>query len=115
MKQEVGKIWKIRTVKNYSEAQNHLMIGRIVELHDTYVKLHCKTYHFGRNVNSPRDISVGSEGVRILPWSRIEIVNELPLSFDYVAATIHSEQPGRVALKDGACEVPILEKHDRRV
>ena len=37
------KIWKIRTVKAYPEAHNHIIIGHVLERTDSYVRLDCKT------------------------------------------------------------------------
>ena len=68
---------KIRTIKNYPDAHNHLLVGKVLEITDSYVRLHCRTYHFGRVINSPKDILIGGVMVRVVPWSRIEIINEL--------------------------------------
>ena len=75
--EENKKIWKVRTVESYSEAHNRLLAGQLLESTDYYVRLNCKTYHFARSVNTPKDIRVGDKRARIGPWNRIEIVNEL--------------------------------------
>ena len=33
---QTKKIWKIRTVKNYPEAHNHLLIGEVLEIEKYY-------------------------------------------------------------------------------
>ena len=94
------KIWKIRTIKNYLEAHNHIIVGRVMEITDSYVRLHCKTYHFGTVLNSPKDVIIGSVMERIIPWGRIEIINELPPTFDYVRSSLIADREGEVLFKD---------------
>lgn len=100
-------IWKIRTIKNYPEAHNHILVGKVVEITDSYVRLHCRTYHFGPVLDSPEDVLVGAVMVRVIPWSRIEIINELPPNFDYVRSVVFSDKPGQVLFKDKQYLCPI--------
>lgn len=109
----VKKIWKIRTIKNYPEAHNHLCVGEVVNIGDSYVRLKCRTYHFGRNLNGPRDVRVGETGFRIIPWSRIEIINELEATFNYEQAKLNLEQNG-VVLSDGKFSYAIASSYDSR-
>ena len=37
-----NKIWKIRTIKNYPDAHNHLLVGKVLEITDSYVCIHCR-------------------------------------------------------------------------
>jgi len=108
------KIWKIRTIKNYPEAHNHLFIGQVLELHQSYVRLDCRTYHFGRAINSARDIRAGTKGIRILPWTCIELINELPSSFDYSKAELVSNKEGKIALSDGKTDCILSSSYDNR-
>lgn len=94
------KIWKIRTVKNYPEAHNHVFVGEVLEVKDSYIKLNCRTFHFGRNVNAPKDIRVGNIGIRIIPWNRVEIINDLEPTFNYKEAQLKLTQE-KVVLWDG--------------
>lgn len=112
--QKDKKIWKVRTVKNYPEAHNHLFIGQILQLTPFYVRLDCKTYHFGKAVNSVKDIRAGAKGVRILPWNRIELINELPPSFDYSKASLTSNEDGKIALSDGKIDCVLSSSYDNR-
>jgi hypothetical protein len=83
-----GKVVRIRWVKPYQEAHNHVAVGEVLCETPHYLMLHCKTYHFGSSVGGGRvrlvpDSCVGGivEGeiaVRSVPWSRIEVINELP-------------------------------------
>ena len=100
-------IWKIRTIKNYPEAHNHLLVGRVLETTESYVRLHCRTYHYGRMVNRPEDIKIGALGVRLVPWSRVEIINELPVTFDYVKSTLIALDEGQVFFSDGVRSEPV--------
>jgi hypothetical protein len=58
-------------------------------------------------LNSPQDVLVGAVMVRVIPWHRIEIVNELPANFDYVRSTVISDKPGQVLFKDNQYLCPI--------
>jgi len=102
-----SKIWKIRTIKNYPEAHNHLLVGKVLEVTDSYVRIHCRTYHFGRVINRPEDIQIGILMNRVVPWSRIEIINELPPTFGYVRSTIVADREGEVIFKDGENKCPV--------
>jgi hypothetical protein len=102
-----AKIWKIRAIKNYPEAHNHVLVGKVLEITESYVRLHCRTYHFGPVLNSPEDVLVGAVTTRVIPWSRIEIINELPANFDYVKSTVISDKPGQVLFRDKQYMCPI--------
>jgi len=112
--QKNKRIWKVRTVKNYPEAHNHLLIGEVLELEQSHVRLDCQTYHFGRAINNIKDIRVGNKGVRILPWNRIEMINEIPCSFDYSKANLISGKNGKIALSDGKIECILSSSYDNR-
>jgi hypothetical protein len=102
-----SKVWKIRAIKNYAGAHNHILVGKVLEITESYVRLHCRTYHFGETLNSPDDVLVGAVMVRLIPWSRIEVINELPATFDYVRSTVISDRPGQVLFKDKQYMCPI--------
>jgi hypothetical protein len=101
MENENGKIWKIRTVKEYTDAHNHILLGRVLGMTDSYVRLHCRSYHFGQIVKSLADIQEGCLMVRIIPWHRVEIINELSPSFGYTQVKLTAEKNGEVVLRDG--------------
>jgi hypothetical protein len=106
-----NKVWKIRTIKNYPEATNHLLVGKVLEINDSYVRLHCRSYHFKGVVNSPDDIEIGNTMVRVVPWSRIEIINELPEGFDYVRSRLIADKVGQVLFEDGKHACPVGSTH----
>ncbi len=94
------KIWKIRTVKTYPEAHNHIIIGQVLDTTESCIRMDCKTYHFGKAVNSEKDICSGSRMVRIIPWCRVEIINELSDSFDYINAQVSADKNGIINIRD---------------
>ena len=102
-----NKIWKIRTIKNYPEAHNHILVGKVLDITDSYVRIHCRTYHFGRIINRPEDVQIGNLMNRVVPWSRIEIINELPPDFDYVRNTITADKEGEVIFQDNQHTHPV--------
>ena len=97
-KHDEKKVWKIRTVKTYPEAHNHIIVGCVIDTTVSYVRLDCRTYHFGRAVNSEKDICTGSQMVRVIPWARVEIINELADSFDYTSAQIVGGKDGNISI-----------------
>ena len=99
-KQDEKRIWKIRTVKPYHEAHNHIVVGLVLEITDAYVRINCVTYHFGRSVSNEKDIFIGSSMVRVIPWTRIEIINELSDTFDYANAQIVGSKDGNINIRD---------------
>jgi hypothetical protein len=107
VEQNENKIWKIRTIKNYPEAHNHILVGKVLQITDSYVRLHCRSYHFGRVICGPKDVQIGNLMVRVVPWSRIEIINELPDSFDYVRNTLIGDKQGEVLFQDNRWSFPL--------
>jgi len=106
-------IWKIRSIKPYHDAHNHLLIGQVVNRDEVCLELMCKSFHFGRAVNRVKDITVGKLAKRILPWTRIEIINELPASFDFQNAKLQADDKGGVNFTDGSYCCPIVAIKDR--
>ncbi|MCY2931683.1 MAG: hypothetical protein NTV86_19760 [Planctomycetota bacterium] len=107
-------IWKVRAIKPYPEAHNHLLIGRVLSQQGPCLSLLCRTFHFGRNVNSVKDIVPGALGKRLIPWGRIEIVNELAGSFNFEQARLVKDAKGNVSLSDGADSCLIASRRDGR-
>ncbi|MBN1507695.1 MAG: hypothetical protein JW955_12660 [Sedimentisphaerales bacterium] len=101
------RVWKVRTIKNYPEAHNHILVGKVLEITDSYVRMHCRTYHFGPTVNGPEDVLIGTVMVRVIPWSRIEVINELPADYDYIRSTLIGDKAGQVLFKDARYASPI--------
>ncbi len=93
-------VWKVRAVKAYSEAHNHLLVGEVRAKDRVCVELNCRSFHFGRMANSVKDVRAGDLGVRIIPWTYIEIVNVLPGDFDYRKAELTIDREGNILLRD---------------
>ena len=111
--EEKNKLWKVRTVKNYPEAHNHIFFGEVLQTLNPYLKMRCRTFHFGKNINGPKDIRSGKLGTRIIPWSRIEIVNEISGEFDFADSRLVFEE-GRVFLSDGRLKYTLASSYDNR-
>ena len=107
------QIWKVRSIKPYPDAHNHLLIGQVAGRDNVCVELMCRSFHYGRAVNGPKDIITGTIGKRIVPWSRIEIINELPASFDYQNAKLKADQAGGIVLSDDCYSCPIITIQDK--
>ncbi|MCF7956163.1 MAG: hypothetical protein K9M75_10200 [Phycisphaerae bacterium] len=101
MEEKKTLVWKIRTVKDYPDAHNHVFVGLVKGITDNYVRLNCKTFHYGRRVNSLKDIREGACELRIIPWSRIEVINELPVDFDIEQSKLIVDKSGATTLCSG--------------
>ena len=106
-------IWKVRFVKSYPEAHSHLLIGKVVARDTVAVELMCKSFHHGKVANTIKDVSVGSIDKRIIPWNRIEVINELPKSFDFQNAELKEDKKGGIFLSDGHYSCPIVMAHNK--
>ncbi len=96
-----NKIVRIRWIKPYSTAHNHVAIGRVINATDNYLVVLCKTYHFGNNVGGKRakmivgkyvnGVLESDKATRIIPWHSIEIMHELPPSTEWETDTYTDE------------------------
>jgi hypothetical protein len=100
------KVREIRIIENHPEAHNHLIAPEVLEITDSYVRLRCRACHFGRVVNGPEDIQIGSL-IRAVPWGRTEIINEMPPTFDYRRSTLIADKEGEVPFSDGRHTCPV--------
>ena len=100
-------IWKIRTIKSYPEAHNHLLVGRVLQVTESYIRIHGRSYHYGRVVSKAEDIKISGLQVRVVPWSRVEIINELPPTYDYVRNALIATGEGQVLFTDGKSHEPV--------
>ncbi len=107
-------VWKVRVVKAYHEAHNHLLIGEVLAKDSVCVELNCRSFHFGRLVNSLKDVLAGELGIRIIPWSHIEIINVLPDEFDFAEAKLSIDAEGSILLEDRAHACPIATRREPR-
>lgn len=80
------KVIRLRWKKSYSEAHNHVAVGKVQYENGGYVALECKTFHFQRILNgSKKGILEGEVCVRMIPWGAIEVMHELEADTDYKA------------------------------
>ena len=76
--------------------------------------LDCRSFHFGRLVNSLKDVRTGEPSRRLIPWSRIEIVNVLPTDFNYREAELSMDREGNILFKDRRHVCPIATPSESR-
>jgi len=115
MMDETRHIWKIRVVKSYADARNHVLIGQMIGRDTMCVSLKCRTFHFGRSANVVKDIQMGPVDHRIIPWNRIEIINLLPSSFEYESAQLANDPKGNIFFQDGHYACPVVTNQDRHI
>jgi len=93
-------IVKLRVMKAYPEAHNHLLVGFMTGWNDVLVRLECRTFHFGRTATRPTQVREGERGNVVIPWARVEIVTELAEKFHWSVAELVAKEGG-VLLTDG--------------
>lgn len=107
-------VWKVRVVKAYAEAHNHILVGHVVDRNPVFIELHCLSFHFGRSVNSLKDVYKGDYAVRIVPWSRVEVINVLPAAFRTGAARLTRDEDGNIILVDRGHRCPVISPRESR-
>jgi len=88
-----NKIIRIRWIKQYPTAHNHVAVGAVIDETDNYLVVLCKTYHFGDHIGGKRAKTIigkyvngvleGEKATRIIPWHSIEIMHELPAATEW--------------------------------
>ena len=78
-----GKIVKIRFVKRYKDAKNHVCIGEVKTETDNCLVVKGRTFHFGSMLPNRRGLQNGLVKTRWIPWHQIELVTELPADTDW--------------------------------
>jgi hypothetical protein len=87
-------------VKNYPSAHNHVAIGIVEEETPVYLRLVCRTYHFGSFVGGKKGVVQGEKCRRLIPWSRIEVIHELPSGTDWDVEAGFNERGDCVLLNE---------------
>ena len=87
------RIVKIRWIKPYPEAHNHIAIGEVVDETNIALKVNCRTYHFGKTVDAKNcelkpgkyvgGVLAGKKAIRVIPWNRIEVMHQLSDDTDW--------------------------------
>jgi hypothetical protein len=93
----VKKVVKVRWVKPYESARNHICIGEVVEETPQYLKVLGRTYHFRKPTNL-KAIKASQVKTRWIPWGRIEVVTELHPDTDWRNLELHVDPNNRVCV-----------------
>ncbi|MDD5729370.1 MAG: hypothetical protein PHV59_12480 [Victivallales bacterium] len=92
------KIIRLRWKKAYKEASNHVAIGKVLHENSGYLVMKCKTFHFQRILGGSRSgILEGSIGVRLIPWSSIEVMHELKADTEF-DVPLSQDEKGNIIL-----------------
>ncbi len=97
------KVVRVRMVKNYSTAHNHIAIGQILEETLTYVRMNCRIFHFANR--SGRLVGESEAGIRIIPWLRIEVISEMPAVTDWTKETAFDRKNNFVLLDENQTRI----------
>ena len=109
----VGQIIKVRTVKNYPQASNHVIVGNLLTISSNFLTIRCRTFHFSNVVNAVKtDIREGNLETRYIPIARIELVNDLPNGFAFDTAELQMvTESGNVFLVDDKKNKVLISKN----
>lgn len=91
-------IWKIRAEKPYAGATNHVIVGELVEETDRYVRMRCRTFHFGKPVATAQ-VHVGGIKTRLFPWHTIAYVTVLAPDFPWKEAAPELTESGDIVFR----------------
>ena len=96
-KTNMKQIVKVRWVKPYDSAQNHICIGEVVEETPQYLKVLGRTFHFRKPVNA-RTVQASNPKIRWIPWNRIEVVTELHPDTDWRNLQLKLDEANRLCV-----------------
>lgn len=94
------QIVKLRTRKNYAEASNHVLVGAVIFETDTYITLHCRSFHYKAITLDSDQVVEGTTETRIVPWSNVECMSILEDDFPWETAALDRCEEG-ICLKEG--------------
>lgn len=92
------KIVKIRWVKNYASARNHIAVGLVKGETQHCLVVECRTFHFGKLVRDRSRVEHGDVSIRAVPWNRIEVVHVLEEDTDWKVDFMMDEENGDLIL-----------------
>jgi len=85
---KTNDIIKLRTRKLYSDAANHILVGRVIEYNKVFLELECKAFHYKSFMVDTDRMIESTEETRIVPWSNVECINILNEGFNWKEAQI---------------------------
>lgn len=89
-----GKIVKVRWVKRYAEAENHVCIGEIVRETDWYLVMRGFLISFKKG---DQEVRKDEECVRWIPWPQIAAVTELQPGLKWREVEFRVNEVGKVS------------------
>ncbi|MBI5684856.1 MAG: hypothetical protein HZC54_07235 [Verrucomicrobia bacterium] len=89
---------KVRWLKPYEGAQNHICIGEVLAETPQCLKVLGRTYHFRKPQGNVRAVQTSAIKVRWIPWNRIEVVTELHPDTDWRNLQLKVDNNNRVSV-----------------
>lgn len=107
--------WKVRQVKPYADAANHIFLGKVLNNNLTHVVMDCVTFHFGKKVDNVgnKDIVTGMRRIRRIPWYQIEVVHDLTKDFDFTNGKLVIDGEGTAVFRTEKHDCIITKRTDR--
>jgi hypothetical protein len=94
-----GKVVKVRFVKRYKDAKNHVCIGEVKAETNNYLVVKGRTFHFGSSLPHKREMQDGLAKTRWIPWHQIELVTELPADINWKTEEFVLDASGDIVLR----------------
>ncbi len=94
-----GKIVKIRFIKRYKDAKNHICIGEVKTETNNCLVVKGRTFHFGTALPNKQNLHNGLPKTRWIPWHQIELVTELPADLDWRTEEFALDAFGDIVLR----------------
>lgn len=92
------KIVHVRLKRRYMGCKNYIIIGEVLEENTMYIKLKCRTFHFGRLSFGMGGVHQGGLSVRGIPYGSIDTICELPEDTNWKVKPVYSDAADLVIL-----------------
>jgi hypothetical protein len=108
----VEKNIRLRCKKNYKEAHNHVIIGRVIEETDNYLAVKGRAFHFKSIAEKSRHLIHCSETlVRIIPWENVEVIHWISAKVNW-DSDIAFDEKGNLILDDKCHTIIAAQRYD---
>ena len=92
------KIVHVTLLRRYRGSKHYVIIGEVLEENGRYIKLKCRTFHFGRLSFGMGGVHQGGLEVRGIPYSSIHTIKDLPEDTNWKVKPVYSDSDDLVIL-----------------
>ena len=91
------QIVKVRWIKQYPGARNHVCVGELLEEAPQYIKVRGKIFHFGKT-STIQAVKTAPIDTVLIPWNRIEVIHVLSPETDWETANFAINDQGNLVI-----------------